>query len=227
MTTSHNLPPQFEAIRDPDEEIFWTGKPNFLAFSIRGIPLLLFGLVWGAIDYFGFIRNMEADLAGFTIPFFALHLLPFWAGILNMLRLLLVHRNILYAFSNRRLMMRSGFWGTDFKVIDFDQISDLEVKVNPIENLLGVGTVQAFSGHISDKGGRSYDRFIGIAAPYDLFRRIKQVTIDVKTDWSYPNAMRPDTNPGYRSRYRGKGSFSALARRPKAALKEVGSPPPE
>ncbi len=201
MNTDYNLPRAFEAVKDADEEIHWLGKPNFWAFITRGIPFLCIGLIWGAIDYFGFIRNMDGEMAGFAIPFFALHLFPFWASILNMVRLFLVHGNTYYAFSNKRLMMRSGFWGTDFKVIDYDKISDLEVNVNPIENSLGVGTIQAFSGRVSNKGGRIYDKFIGIKDPYAVFKKLKEVTVDIKTDWNYPNAMRPKTNPGYETKY--------------------------
>ena len=203
-TSLKRLPGQFEAVKDDDEEIFWLGKPNFTAFMIRGIPFLCLGLIWGAIDYFGFIRNMDKRMSGFAIPFFMVHLFPFYGSILNMVRLFLVHGNTCYAFTNKRLMMRSGFWGTDFKAIDYDKISDIEVNVNPIENMLGVGTVSAFSGRVTEKGGRIYDKFIGIENPYDVFKRIKEVSVDVKTDWNYPNAIRPDTNPGYRTRYERK-----------------------
>jgi len=196
-----SLPPEFGAVKDRDEEIFWVGKPNFTAFIIRGIPFLVLGLIWGSIDYFGFIRNSKIPL-GFGIPFFALHLFPLWGSLLNMIRLFLVHGNTCYAFSNKRMMMRSGFWGTDFKAIDYDKISDIEVNVNPVENMLGVGTIQAFSGRVSDKGGRIYDQFIGIEKPYEVFKRIKEVSLDVKTDISYPNAVRPHYNPGYASSYR-------------------------
>ncbi|MDR1494346.1 MAG: hypothetical protein LBT05_16755 [Planctomycetaceae bacterium] len=44
-------------------------------------------------------------------------------------------------------------------------------------------------------------RFSGIENPYDVFRRIKEVSVDVKTDWNYPNANRPETNPGYQTKY--------------------------
>ena len=202
--TDYNLPPQFEAVKDGDEEIFWVGKPNFTAFIIRGIPYLFLGLIWGAIDYFVFIRNMDKEMSGFAIPFFAIHLFPFYASILNMIRLFLVHGNTFYAYSNKRLMMRSGFWGIDFKAVDYDKISDIEVNVNPIENLLGVGTIQVFSGRVSDKGGRIYDKFIGINNPYEVFKRIKEVSVDIKTDWNFPNAMRPEVNPGYQTKYEKK-----------------------
>ena len=195
------LPPEFNAVKDRDEEIYWLGKPNFAAFMVRGLPLLLLGLVWGSIDYFGFIRNMKGIPLGFAIPFFTLHLLPLWAGILNIIRLLLVHGNTCYAFSNKRLMLRTGFWGTDFNAVDYDVISAIDVNVNPIENMLGVGTIRAYSGRSTAKGAPIYDQFIGIENPYEIFKRIKEVSVDIKTDWNYPNALRPKNNPGYQTGY--------------------------
>ena len=99
MTTDFGLPAQFEAVKDRDEQVLWIGKPNFTAFIIRGIPFLCIGVLWGAIDYFGFIRNMDKEMSGFTIPFFILHLFPFWGSILNMIRLFLVHGNTCHPFS--------------------------------------------------------------------------------------------------------------------------------
>lgn len=197
-----NLPSEFNAVKDRDEEIYWVGKPNFTAFIITGIPFLILGLLWGSIDYFGFIRNAKNMPLGFAVPFFTLHLIPLWGSVLNMVRLFLVHGNTCYAFSNKRLMMRSGFWGTDFKAIDYDKVSEIDVNVNPIENMLGVGTIRAFSGGTNSKGARIYDYFIGVDNPYEVFKRIKEVSVDIKTDWNYPNAMRPINNPGYQTEYK-------------------------
>jgi hypothetical protein len=204
MLTDQNIPKQFQAVRDSDENILWLGKPVFVPFILRGIPFLIIGLLWGALDYFVFIRNIPGDMAGFAgfaIPFFALHLFPLWGSILNMVRLFLVYNNTSYALTNKRLMMRSGFWGIDFKALDYDKIVDIEVNVNPIENFFGVGTIQAFSGSVSDKGRRIYDRFIAISNPYEVFKKIKEVSVDIKTDWNYPNALRPAANPGYKTKY--------------------------
>lgn len=198
-------PQQFEAVRDPNEQIYWTGRPAFLPFILAGVPFLIVGLLWGAMDYFGFIRHLlhggSHKIVGFAIPFFALHLLPLWLSLLNMARLFLVYGNTCYAYTNRRLMMRSGFWGIDFKTIDYDKIQELEVDVDPIEQMLGVGTIRAFSGNTTSKGMRIYDEFVGIPRPYDVFKSIKQVSVDIKTDWNYPNALRPEDNPGYRTQY--------------------------
>ncbi len=212
MITDSRMPPQFEAVREEGEEILWSGTPNFWVFILYGVPFLVFGILWGAMDYYGFIRPMLSQAPGhvgppkemtaFMVPFFALHLFPFWGAVLNMIRLVLVHGNTCYAVSNRRLMIRSGFWGTDFKTVDFDKITDMEVNVNPLENLFGVGTIRAFSGTVSRKGVNMYDKFVGISDPYGVFKKIKKVSVDIKTDWNYPNALRPEENPGYHTGYK-------------------------
>lgn len=207
MTTDSQLPPQFQGVLDSNENVLWLGTPKWLPFMLTGVPFLIIGCIWGAIDYFGFIRHMldgRGSPGGFVVPFFLLHLFPFWGSILNMARLALVHGNTFYAFTNKRVLIRSGFWGTDFKAIDFDRIQDLTVSVNPIENMMGVGTIKAFTGAYTPKGAPVFDRFTAIDTPYEIFRRLKHVSVDVKTDWNYPNALRPDQNPGYRTGYEEK-----------------------
>jgi hypothetical protein len=201
MLTDANIPPAFQAVLDKDERVLWLGTPARVPFLLSGLPLLVFGLIWGSIDYFGFIRRMKGVPLGFAIPFFALHLLPLWAGLLSVLRLFLVHGNTCYAVTDRRLMIRSGFWGTDFTAVNFDGLVDLTVSVNPIENLFGVGSIGAFCGRTTSKGSRVYDRFVAVANPYGVFKQIKEASAAVKTDYSYPNALRPATNPGYRTNY--------------------------
>ncbi|MDE1170599.1 MAG: PH domain-containing protein [Verrucomicrobium sp.] len=196
--------PDFSKIIDEKEEVLWTGAPTALPFLLQGVPFLLIGLAWGAFDYFGFIRHMSGGtgaMAGAAIPFFALHLFPCWGSIGYMAWLCLVVGNVRYAFTNRRLLIRSGVFGIDFKALDYDRIQELDVTVNPVEKILGVGSIRAFSGQTNAKGVPVYDRFIGIEDPYGVYKRIKQVTVDIKTDWNYPNALRPPANQGYSTRY--------------------------
>lgn len=72
LTEKTNLP-QFEAVRDSDEEILWVGKPAFIPFILSGIPFLIIGLIWGVLDigFFGaFAKNpMMAEMSGFFYYF--------------------------------------------------------------------------------------------------------------------------------------------------------------
>ena len=115
--------------------------------------------------------------------------------------------NTVYAYSNKRVMMRTGFIGTDFKVIDYDKISDIEVTVNLLERMYNVGTVRFFSGRTKsdeDSTSKLYDTWTAISDPYGVFKLVKQTSVDIKTDYNYPNALRPDTNPGYKTKYEKK-----------------------
>ena len=51
MTTSARVPPQFEAVRDADEQIRWAGRPAFAPFVLTGLPFFVLGLLWGAMDF--------------------------------------------------------------------------------------------------------------------------------------------------------------------------------
>jgi membrane protein YdbS with pleckstrin-like domain len=200
MLHDHHLAPDFEAITEPDEQILWRGKPVFWPFVLHAVPILIIGAIWGVMDI-GMLGNAfsashgQLDLS--LLVFALLHGFPAWGGIIYAVYLVLVHNNTVYAYSNRRLLMRSGVVGTSFKSVDYDRIQELDVTVGVLERLFGVGTVRAYAGRNTAKGARVYDQFVSIANPYEVYRAIKGVEIDVKTDWNYPNALRPATNPGY------------------------------
>lgn len=193
MMTDKSIPPDFLAIQDPDETLLWLARPQFFDFMLSGAALLTMGIIWAVLDY-SIILALQNQQKTLPIGFMLLHLLPLWLALLNMLRLLLVHGNTFYAFSNKRVLARTGFLGTDFYAIDYDQITDLSVNVSPFEKLLRVGTLTVTCGSTTIK-------FIGIKQPYTVFKQLKQTTVDIKTDWQYPNAMRPNHNPGYRTKY--------------------------
>ena len=212
MNTDMSSAQLFEQVRDPNENVLWAGRPAFAPFVASGTPFLIIGVIWGSIDFFGFIRPMllgkghaTAGLAGFMIPFFMLHLFPFWGSLLNMVRLVLVHKNTAYAITSRRVMFRGGLWGIGYDSIDFDQITDLQVNIGPMERSIGAGTISISTASSGVSNGRSIGKnFIGVSEPYEVYKEIKKVSLDVKTDFEYPNKLRPDTNPGYKTAYTGQ-----------------------
>ena len=214
MLQDPKLPPEFEAVTESGEKIFWTGRPVFWPFVLHAVPFLLFGIVWGLMDL-GIFGHAVASAKGHQaalplVGFGILHSFPAWGSIGYSIYLVLVYGNTVYGYTNRRLMMRSGVIGTSFKSVDYDRIQELDVTQGVIERLFGVGTIRAYCGRNTSKGARIYDQFVSIANPYEVFRAIKGVEVDVKTDWNYPNAMRPDVNPGYKTDFKpGPGATSA------------------
>lgn len=193
----------FDDIKDKNEEIFWIGKPNAFCFMLSGIPFLIVGILWGAIDFFAITQSLKSgkEMMGFIIPFFALHSFPFWGSILFMGWLWLAHNKTFYGYSNRRLIIKTGAIGTDIKTYEYDKLSNLEVQQGPIQKMFDVGTITFNTGQTNSNGRLITSSFKAIPGAFEVFKKIKEVSMDIKTDEYYPNAMRPDENPGYKSRY--------------------------
>ena len=164
-----------------------------------GLFIIVFVAIWFAI---GTQVKPENDSTGGWGLWFGL--LPIAFFLFNFLKRLFSFSNTCYAYSDKRVMMRTGFIGTDFKIIDYDKISDIEVTVNFVERAYNVGSIKFFSGRTqTDEGNTTklYDNWEAIPNPYEVFKEVKQVMVDIKTDYNYPNALRPETNPGYNTKY--------------------------
>ena len=206
-TNDRNLLPAFESITDDKEEILWTGKPKFIPFIftgvLAGIVIIGFAIVWLLTA-----RNWSSKSDGnLTSYFWLFGLIPLGAALVNFLKKVLSFSNTAYSYSDKRVMMRSGFIGTDFKTIDYDKISDIEVTVSVVEKMYNVGTIRFFSGRTQTDEGKTtklYDSWSAIENPYEVFKMVKQTSVNIKTDFNYPNALRPDTNPGYNTKHEPK-----------------------
>ena len=203
-TTDKELLPEFESIKDDKEEILWTGKPKFIPFIftsvLGGIFTIGFAIVW-LLTARGWGSNVDNNSPSF---FWLLGFLPLVVAFFTFLKKIFSFSNTAYSYSDKRVMMRSGFIGTDFKTIDYDKISDIEVTVSLVEKMYNVGTIRFFSGRTqTDEGNTTklYDSWSAIADPYEVFKKVKQTSVNIKTDFNYPNALRPDTNPGYNTKY--------------------------
>lgn len=188
MSIDPNIVQQFDDIINRDEEILWTGAPYLLASILSHGLYLLFCLILFFLFYFYF-----------SLPADSLNYLYFFIFLFGLFELYSIasFKNTYFAISDKRLLVKSGVLGNDYHTLDYDQINDIKVDVNPMEHILGVGTIRTFSTKSPAKSNFYY-----IHNPYEVFRKIKEVTVDIKTDWNYPNLLRPDVNPGYKTKYR-------------------------
>ncbi len=185
----------FNEVLDDDEEIIWSGKPSFLPFILWWFGFLIFGIIWWIMD----LKILQKPW--FNL-FMIIHTVPFWWSILNMIRLWFVFPNTAYAYTNKRVLIRWWFRWIDYKAIDFDKIQNIEINVNPIENYLKVWTIEIFSWETTSKWGSLTNDMIWIKEPYTVFKNLKKTSLDIKTDFSYPNDLRPKTNKWYKTQYR-------------------------
>lgn len=183
------------------EELLWEGKPKKLCFVLRSFGKLLPASILFLIFVSFFIGVMAtteemAQVRPFLIVFFSLHLLPVWKCIGKLISSNLEYKNVIYAMTNRRIVLRSGVVGLDFDGADYSDISHVRVDVSPLERMFGVGTLM-----VTTTSGRVF-LLSAIPDPYETYKRINKVLIDMKADVNFPNAYRPETNPGYHTKYR-------------------------
>jgi hypothetical protein len=163
----------FDPVRESQESVRWTGRPHFVPFLLRGVPLLILGSCWGAFDYFGFIRHMKPGMMGLAIPFFAIHLIPFWASLGYMLWLLVSYSSTAYALTERHLLFRSGIGGRNYKSIALDQVLSMDVGKGPIEGMVGAGSIRVNSGQTTSKGSALFDNLVAIDEPYEVYKLLE------------------------------------------------------
>jgi hypothetical protein len=170
---------EFDPIKLENEKILWADKPKMLPFLCKStLPFLISLPIGGFWIYANF--NSEAENGGFIIS----HLWFFGALVLGQglwmsLKKILAYKYTLYAFSNKRILIRSGFLSQEFKTIDLDKILDSEVKINFIERLTNVGTLKFHSGQVNvdsdDHETKFYDDWEGIQNPYEVYKQVQEI----------------------------------------------------
>lgn len=184
------------------EEILWRTKPKKSAFIWGKIMQMLpIVLLWVCFDGFfigiliGTVKEIPTGLIIFLCVFFAFHLAPLWIWLTNVLTAGRRVKNTEYAFTDKRIIIRSGLIGIDIANIYYSDIQSVNVRVGLIDRILKVGDI-----YIS--GSFKAQVLSDIADPYRVTSELQTIIHDIKADILYPNALRPEENPGYHTKYR-------------------------
>ena len=189
-----------------DEQLLWQGKPHKTSFIFSLIfKMMPIALLWLGFDSFfivtligtGAINGMGTGLILFLVGFFALHLLPVWIWIKNIVTASIQHKNLEYAFTNKRIIIKSGVIGIDFQNIYYSSISSVNLRVGLIDRIFKVGDIYILSD-------RKAQVLFDISNPYIITTKLQEIVNDIKTDVYFPNALRPSENQGYNTKYKDK-----------------------
>ncbi len=100
----------------------------------------------------------------------------------------LLYRNTYYAITNKRLIIRTGIFGIDYKSMDLSDVNAIEPKVSVWDKiirkrtgsiLLGSPTRPIISTQQNTMGGGTF-KFSSIANPYDLSKELKELVDESK-----------------------------------------------
>ena len=194
-----------EDILEEGETILQRLKPDrrdyILEAIFKGLP---FVLIWAAFDVFFIVMMVTTgaftQMGGFMIPvligFFALHLLPVWLYIAGIVKRVGGYKNIEYVITDKRIIIRSGLIGIDFRYFYYSAILSVTVKVGLWDRLFKVGDLYLTA---ANQAAVLED----IKNPYFFGTKIEKIVQDIKADISYPNDLRPEENHGYNTKYKG------------------------
>ena len=202
-----NYLPTIDEILDDGEEILWKGKPKKISYILNScLKFLPIALVWLAFDI-GFIVMMthvmnEIDwwLILIFVIFFMFHLLPVWlwiSSIVTSFRRLKIEE---YAFTNKRIIIKKGLIAADIKSINYESLTSVNIRIGIIERMCKVGDIYIV------KKKKKYV-IEDISDPYFIYQKLSKIANDIKSDIIYPNAYRPNENPGFKTSYKNKDNI--------------------
>ncbi len=170
-----DVPREILATKDPTERIFWVGQPdNIFAYIISsgGSPPIAIAI--------GAIVLSLPSVSTLAIVFACVMLVPALIMLMNAL-------NTRYAVSDRRVIIRTGWLNDYTRTVDYDQITEVVADASPIQRICEVGSVsflatQSHEGH--------YRGMIAVSDYRQIAAMVKNLMVDVKTDWNYTNIRR-------------------------------------
>ena len=214
---------ELELMVGSDEKILWKGKPNKRCFILEGIfnPMLPFALVWLLIDsvfitaFVGATWTSQVPTIVVVLPtiFFLLHLMPVWIYLGGALFVFRKYKHTEYIITDKGVYTSGGLFSYTCNMKPFTELARVNIHRGIIDQIIGVGDVVLTSNNLADlysSSIRSSRRSLNVGTIIEdikeyreVFEIIKKLQEDIYTDTMYPNALRPEENPGYRTKYNG------------------------
>lgn len=216
---------ELELMVGSNEKILWKGKPNKRCFILEGIfnPMLPFALAWFLFDSL-FIATFIGGAATsgapavfsiFPLIFFLIHLMPVWIYLGGVIFVFRRYQHTEYIVTDKGAYISGGLFSYTCNMKPFTELARVNIHRGIIDQIIGVGDVVLTSNNIADYynsdvrvNGRPVGTGFGITISdikdyRKVFELIKKLQEDIYTDTMYPNALRPEENPGYRTKYNG------------------------
>lgn len=189
----------FEPILGNDEIVIEIFKPNkirevLIRCIVSSLFLLLFGGglftfgllgVLGVVQFTADVLDAEGNVIGTQPdPLGALPILIFGGAILlfilvNIVINIVAYKKKWFCYTNKRIIVRNGVIGVDYKTLDYELIGGISVNVSFLDKLVKpeTGTISfasAASPVYQNNKGISQYMFTSIDKPYEAYKRIKE-----------------------------------------------------
>ena len=186
------------------EHILWSGKPKKNAFiASHSLTMMPIAIVWICFDFTAISSIFSSgNIQWFLIGFFALHMMPVWIWLGSRITAPKRWRNTNYYVTNRRIIIQGGFLAVNEKSLFFKEIRSVQSKVGLFDKLSGTGSILFNAEMISGNNKATPPSFQYLENAGAVYQRVQRTVLDMQTDMEYPNALRPEENPGYKTDYK-------------------------
>lgn len=206
------MDPNINNILEPKEKIVWQGFINRKVLStLLVISLLVIISISGFLftkETISYTSNDQAkEISGSLVGIIILVV-----GLALSIYMYFANKVKEYAITQKRVLIKSGLIGTDFKSIYFDQIKNVIVDVGIIGKMFNVGSVKIDIGKTetystggggnTSKGYNSgnvrtrtvYDTLKYIEKPYEVYKHL-QKTLSGRKESLYSGRADRESNP--------------------------------
>ena len=180
---------EFEDVLEKDEQIIWSEKPNKKRFywSIFFSYLFssFFAGMWVPLMFVGMAIEKEATWTSVWIALGAFLGFIVLAISISMLIGDAIYKKTFYAISNKRILIRTGFIGVDYKMMELKLMGATSVKVGLLDKILKQDTGIVRFGSPSAQmmganGVSSTYRFAGVTKPYEVSKLVRKAVEEAK-----------------------------------------------
>lgn len=190
------------------EKILYEGKPNKKCYIFESIfnPLLPFALLWSIIDFSisgVFLAGFSGNMSFFIIPFLLLHMMPVWIYLGGILFTARRYKNTAYIVTDKAIYVSGGIFTQNINTKPFAELSHINLHRGIFDQMFNVGDIIATTNQLAQNGSSVTINISSISNYLDVYNMVKKLQTDIYTDVMYPNAKRPNENPGYHTEYKG------------------------
>lgn len=167
------------------ETILWSGKPKKWAFIVqKSLALMPIAVIWLVIDLRAIRDILQGDREGLVmLAFFALHLMPVWLWLGNVVTSFRQWKNASYYVTNRRVIIRRGCWTMNEVSLYPRDIANVQVRSGFLDNLFHTGDVLLDNGVVyHGRGGRGTARpymLEDLENPQEAYRKIQEIIMNI------------------------------------------------
>ncbi len=181
-----------------NETIILTKKPQKKAFIIKNsLKMMPIAIIWFVLD-FGILSSSikGGEMLWFILPFFTLHLMPFWIWLANVITANRRWKNTKYIITNNRIIIQNGFFAVNETSLFYKDLRNAQMNIGLIGKVFHTGSI-IFDSSSKDESFIFED----LDNCEEIYNHVQKIILDIQTDIEYPNAFRPKVNDGYKTEY--------------------------